>query len=91
MKDTKLLIGSLSNDLYRVANLINRRSYKGAERFQKESNRWIKELENCKVKSYIRKIINDLNSSKSVNIKSQKLAEKYLMYSILLQNYALHF
>jgi len=91
MKDTKLLIGSLSNDLYRIANLINRRSYKAAERFQKESKRWVKELKNCKVKSYIRKIINDLNSSKSANIKSQKLAEKYLMYSILLQNYALHF
>jgi len=91
MKDTKLLIGSLSNDLYRVANLINRHSYKAAERFQKESKRWVKELQDCKVKNYIRKIINDLDSSKSVNVKSQKLAEKYLTYSILLQNYALHY
>ena len=90
LKDAKLLIGSLSNDLYRIANFINRRSYKAAERFQKETRRWARQLKNCEVKGYIKKIINDIGSSKAVNIKSQKLAEKYLMYSILLQNYVLH-
>ena len=44
MKDIKLLIGSLSNDLYRITNFINKRSYKAAERFQKEAKRWAKEL-----------------------------------------------
>ena len=33
LKDAKLLIESLSNDLYRITNFINRWSYKAAERF----------------------------------------------------------
>jgi hypothetical protein len=89
MPNTKLLIGSLSNDLYRVACLTQRGSTKAAEKFWVQCNRWVKDLENAKVKPYIKKIILDVKSrlnSNSLNIES---AEKYLMYSILLQNYCL--
>jgi hypothetical protein len=89
MTQTKLLIGSLSNDLYRVANLTQRGSYQAAERFFVESKRWITDLSNVKVKGYIRKIIDDLERENN-NVLSLEKAEKFLMYSILLQNYSLH-
>ena len=88
MNGTKLLIGSLSNDLYRAACMIQRGSLAGAKRFVDESQRWIKDLQNVKVKPYIRNIVTDLKANhKQLDMA---LAEKYLMYSILLQNYTLH-
>ncbi|MDO8570055.1 MAG: hypothetical protein Q7R97_00530 [Candidatus Daviesbacteria bacterium] len=90
MNDTKLLIGSLSNDLLRVANMIARGSDKGAVRFFIEAQKWNTELKNHTVKPYIQKIINDINSENGENILNMAKAEKYLMYSILLQNYSLH-
>ena len=90
MNETKLLIGSLSNDLQRVAVSIHRGSYPTAERFLKEANRWVLDLEEYPVKEYIQKILTDLKKNRPKNIKSLEIAEKYLMYSILLQNYALH-
>lgn len=89
MTNTKLLIGSLSNDLYRVATL----SYRGssaAPRFFEESKRWTKELGNHEVRPYIRKILSDVNSPKYSLDSLKDHAETFLMYSILLQNYALH-
>ena len=91
MSETKLLIGSLSNDLYRVACLTQRGSTKAAEKFWVQADRWIKDMEHAQVKPYIKKIILDVKScldSKSLNMES---AERFLMYSILLQNYALRY
>lgn len=88
MDDTRLLIGSLSNDLYRVANLMHEGSNINAERFLQEASRWIKKLEKKQVKNYIRKILTELNTMPGEF--SDELAEKYLMYSVLLQNYSLH-
>lgn len=87
MSDYKLLIGSLSNDLFRVANLLHRGSQKGAERFFMESKRWTKELQNFSHKPYIQDIIKSLKNKKVVQEKDK---EDLLMYGILLQNYALH-
>lgn len=83
-----MLIGSLSNDLYRVANLTGRGSQKAADRFWKESKKWAKKLFNQELEDYIKNIILDLNSDNDLSV-SQEKAEKFLMYSVLLQNYSL--
>ena len=88
MNKTKLLIGSLSNDLYRAACLIQRGSLKGAKIFLTEARRWVQELDKAKVKPYIGKIIADLEASPTK--LDMNHAERYIMYSTLLQNYALH-
>ena len=84
-----MLIGSLSNDLYRVASLAHRGSKKAAIRFLNESKRWVNELSSHKLERYITNIIQDLESDDTTDI-SEERAEKLLMYSVLLQNYALH-
>ena len=90
MNSTKLLIGSLSNDLYRAACLTQRGSLKAADQFLQQAQRWIKKLKNKKVKNYIKTILIDLDDQKGQKQLNMKQAEKYLMYSILLQNYTLH-
>ncbi len=90
MNNQLLLIGSLSNDLLRVANLVERGSQKAALNFWKSGQEWTKELLNYENKPYIRRILVDVmndNFSAADKVK----AEKYLMQSILLQNAALHF
>ena len=90
MNSTKLLIGSLSNDLYRIACLTQRGSLKAAAQFLKHSQRWVRELKSKKVKNYIKTILIDLDNKKGQQQLNIKQAEKYLTYSILLQNYTLH-
>lgn len=89
MTETKMLIGSLSNDLSRVANMIYRKST-SADIFSREMFRWVKELQTASVKPYIQSILEDLKSHENHPSYTQERAETYLMYSILLQNYALH-
>ena len=89
MTETKMMVGSLSNDLFRVANCAQRGSTKAASRFAQEAKRWSVPLQERNVAKYIKKIAHDVSSQKSNNI-SLSLAERYLMYSILLQNYSLH-
>ena len=90
MNSTKLLIGSLSNDLYRAACLTQRGSLKAAEQFLQHSQRWIKELKHKKVKKYIKTILVSLSDKPTKKQLDMEQAEEYLMYSILLQNYALY-
>lgn len=89
MTETRLLIGSLSNDLSRVATMIYRKS-SGAETFFHEMFRWVNALDTASVKPYIQAIISDLKSHEHDPQYTQERAETYLMYSILLQNYSLH-
>jgi hypothetical protein len=89
MTDTQLLVGSLSNDLFRVATLVQRGSMKAATRFAVEAKRWAEPLSKTQAKGYIIKIAEDINNTE-VNELTIDQAEKYLMYGILLQNYALH-
>lgn len=91
MSETQLLIGSLSNDLYRVACLTQRGSISAAEKFWSQSSRWISELENAQLKPYIKKIVLDIKSRLDSNSFTLETAEKLLMYSILLQNYSLKY
>lgn len=89
MTEEHLLIGSLSNDLFRVANCKTSGSDVGAIRFAKEAKRWANPLKNLDVAKHIKNIARDVSSKKVDNV-SFSTAEKYLMYGILLQNYALH-
>ena len=89
MNDTRLLIGSLSNDLGRISACMARGSYLSAQRFADESTRWTSELSTRELPAYIRKIVADVHDQKSEEITIE-IAEKYLMYSVLLQNFSLH-
>lgn len=89
MNKTQLLIGSLSNDLYRVANCRVNGSKESAIRFAKEAKRWAVPLQKEEVADHIKKIAREISSTSSKSI-SLKKAENYLMYSILLQNYILY-
>lgn len=83
-----MLIGSLSNDLYRVASLAQRGSMNAANRFLLESKRWTNELKGYNLKGYLKKIVLDLE--KEDCCLDEARAEKLLMYSVLLQNYSLY-
>lgn len=89
MTETKMLIGSLSNDLLRVATMIHGKS-PAADVFFREIFRWLKALDKAAVKPYIKAILADLQSHKGNPQYTDECAETYLMYSVLLQNYALH-
>jgi hypothetical protein len=88
MNDTHLLIGSLSNDLLRLATF----TYNGsssARRFITEAKRWALPLTNADLPPYIAKIVVEINATPST-LPTLADGERYLMYSVLLQNYALH-
>jgi hypothetical protein len=88
MSEQNLLLGSLSNDLLRIASLTQRGSIQAAEKFYEQTDRWLIQLKDTELKPYIRKIVEDLLTTKyTLNLAS---AEKFLMYSVLLQNYSLH-
>lgn len=89
MTQTKLLVGSLSNDLLRVANMVYRGSHNCASVFLREAKRWGHELSDHNMKDYISKIVREINNINSSDL-SKDMAEKLLMYSVLLQNYSLH-
>lgn len=89
MSTVKLLTGSLSNDLFRTANLTFRDAKKGASRFLLEAKRWSEELEKSKTKKYIKKIAKEISQADTNNITIES-AEKYLMYAVLLQNYTIN-
>ena len=89
MNDTLTLVGSLSNDLFRVANLTQRGNHKGASRFLIEAKRWAIPLKSASVKPYIQTIVTKVSKDSEANIDLAR-AETYLMYGVLLQNYALH-
>lgn len=85
MNDTLLLLGSLSNDLARVANS----TYHGSPsvtRFLLEANRWASQLKNTPLPPHIQKVVSDITSA----TPDLARAERYLMYSVILQNYCLH-
>jgi len=89
MSDTKQLIGSLSNDLFRVASLQQRGSTKAAQKFLEEAKRWAQPLSVLETKKYIKAIAQDVLEFKTSELTLEQ-AEKYLMFGVLLQNYALH-
>jgi hypothetical protein len=89
MTDLKLLVGSLSNDLFRVASLKQRGAEASANRFLLEAKRWSSQLEGIAEEKYIRDIARAVNETSPQDLGLEK-AEKFLMYGTLLQNYSLH-
>lgn len=89
MTEVQMNVGSLSNDLFRVAKLAYRGSDKAAQRFLQEAKRWSAPLQQSDAKKYITDIARDI-SLRDDNDISIESAERYLMYGVLLQNYALH-
>lgn len=59
--ETHMLIGSLSNDLFRVATLSQRGSKQAAEGFLLEAKRWAKPLLDKKIAPYIVDIALDIS------------------------------
>lgn len=88
--DILMLIGSLSNDLFRVASLSQRGSKQAAERFLLEAKRWAEPLVDKKIAPYIVGIAQDISKRNTHDIELES-AERYLMYGVLLQNYSLHY
>lgn len=89
MTDAQLLVGSLSNDLFRVATLTQRGSTVAARRFLSESKRWASELSSGNEKAYIKKIAKEIVGLSELDLNLAG-AERCLMQAILLQNYSLH-
>lgn len=88
MNDTNLLIGSLSNDLLRLATFTHNGS-PSARRFLTEAKRWALPLQNADIPLHLTKIARDITLAPQT-LPNLAQAERYLMYSVLLQNYALH-
>jgi hypothetical protein len=89
MTKTKLLTGSLSSDLFRVAALRQRGANKAASRFLVEAKRWAGPLITQFDKNYLIDIGHKILNADPANITLVD-AENYLMYGVLLQNHALH-
>ena len=87
MTNKKMLIGSLSNDLMRVASLTQRGSNEAAHTFFVEAKKWAEQLSKYTFKKYILQIIQDIQTETTLSLEK---AETFLMYGILLQNYSLH-
>jgi hypothetical protein len=72
-----------------VASLTHRGSLVAAKRFFIEAQRWAQPLQDRDISEYVRNIATEILATDETDL-STELAERYLMYGILLQNYALH-
>lgn len=86
----KVILESLSMDLFRVAVGYHRGSTKMAQRFKEESLKRIFEVEQEDVKPYMQRILKQLAVLLKKNSTDQ-VAEDALMYSTLIRNYCLNF
>jgi hypothetical protein len=84
MSDTKVLLGAISNDLFRIANYTHKNSINNALIFANEANKSIEKVKDHNYPQYLKSILIELNEFKDIK---QELADKYLMSGILLQNY----
>lgn len=85
--DKKIIVESLVLDMKRVSIGLQRGSLAMADRFKQEALKRLEELRNYKQDNYLNKLL--INSQKVLEKTEERTAEDSLMYSILLQNYAL--
>lgn len=85
--NTKVIISSLALDLKRVAQGLNRGSFKSAEVFKQEALKRGEELEKNIQDEYLQKLW--FKTKQSLNSNSDRVAEDALMYSTLFQNFAI--
>ena len=86
MNQQKIILESLSMELRRVALGMHRGSLAMARRFQEEALKREQELERSKLDSYLKKLTEKVKKT-LLNKSDNHLAEDFLMYSILFQNY----
>lgn len=89
MDKNKIALSSLAMDLKRVALGYHNGSISTAERFLAEAIKRRDEVNQKKVRVYLRKILNNLDRL-TFQKDRQKIAEDALMYSTLFQNAALY-
>ncbi len=88
MSGLSLLLGSFSNDLLRLATFTHNQS-PAAKRFLTEAKRWTLPLIDADLPPHIAKIVQEIHAVPST-LPTIPQAERYLMYSVILQNYCLH-
>lgn len=84
----KIILLSLSMDLKRIVQSIQKDSQENAERFSTEAKKWLKESKNTK-DGYLRKLLAKIENTLESKNDLEK-AEDCLMYSVLIQNHALY-
>ncbi len=89
MNEKQVLLGSLSQDLYRVAHCIQTGSTRSAERFWQESARWIQDLKQHDNPSYLDEIFSSLEEI-SFDPQSIEQGERILTYGVITQSLAVH-
>ena len=84
----KITLLSLSMDLKRITQSIQRGSQENAGRFSLEARKWLKESKKTK-DGYLRKLL--VKIEKTLGRKNDlRKAEDCLMYSVLIQNQAIY-
>ena len=88
MTDSKTAIESMASDLKRAALGLQRKSLAMSECFLKEAINRVSELNLGSLPEYIKQIIQKIEI---VDVKKaqDRMPEDFLMYSVLLQNYAI--
>jgi hypothetical protein len=89
MPNKQLLLSSLSQDLFRIANFVQTGATKSAWRFWQETRRWLAELQQENMPSYLRRIMTELET---MNFDPSNLsqAERILTYGVITQSLAYH-
>ena len=84
MREELKIVGELSNDLFRIANMAHAGSSNGVDKFLVEAKKNAEILKDLDVDGYILNIAKDVGSKDAVDLRR---AELYLMYGVLLQNW----
>lgn len=87
MNDQKIIVESLAMDLKRISIGFYRGSNIMAEKFKEEALKRSQELDIQSSSGYLQKLIRAIRSTLMSN--KERISEDALMYSTLLQNYAL--
>ena len=87
MSERQILLGSLSQDLFRIANFIQTGSTKSAERFWQETKRWINDLKKENNPAYLDRILKNLDDM-NFDPASLEQGEKILTYGVITQSLA---
>lgn len=87
MNSQVAILGSLAMDLKRVSLGLQRGSLTMAQRFANEALERKREINRKMVDPYIVRLLTEMEK-KIKNLKSERVAEDTLMYSVLFQNYA---
>ncbi len=89
MNEQQVLLGSLSQDLFRIANFIQTGSEKSAQRFWQEAIRWVEDLKKNKKPAYLDRVL-DRISEIELNPSSIEQGEEILTYGVITQSLAIH-